>query len=506
MPSNRASTTDGPSLGHPPQNAAQPAVEFTFDNTLDGRVADQTATATMHADARFVPAVEGHGIEPTGNAPAVTIPIPDALWQPKGTLEFRFRPSRELRYRSDEPISTVLARCPMFEMTLTENNQLTQLNLCMAHDGSLDEDEAKALATGNIFWAFLRADQWYHFALTWDASRGELDVYLNGSIQEELRLLRRRPAWPTPSNPSGDLELGGVLGAGTKDEARLAIDSVMLWPDCLSEQDVAARLNDRPNFALQGEGRWDFPGSLDLSPYQLTTIYEADFSQPLNVIHEDDLFDGDQRVRDPKGYEWVLEGTGTARVENDTCIVEAPNRERGNHLVLWNTQPFPDNVLIEWEMEPEDDTSGLAIIFFATRNLAGGSPFEPGLPKRWGHFPKYHSDQLNGYHISYWPCNWQQERGILRRTANLRKNAGFRMPAVGVDRIGGSGPGFHKVRLLKMGNRIRLEANGRMSVIYDDDGQTYGPVRTDGWIGLRQMGSAHRITYRNLRVHQVTPR
>lgn len=441
----------------------------------------------------------------SGSSAPVKVPVADVLWKPEGTVEFCFRASAHVGPRAIRSRPVVLARSPLFTLTLIQTPQLVQLSVTMAHDGSLPEEDAAALTSGNIFWAFLRHDRWYRCTLAWNAPRGDLDLYLNGCSQEEIRLLRRRPTWPAPSFPQGHLELGGTLNAGEADEVRLAIGEVHLWTRCLSAQEIRHRLHASPDFDLVGEGRWDYPGSLAVDPGRLSLLYEADFTGPLSVVHEDALFQNDQRVKEPAGYEWVLEGPGVAQARDGICTVASTEASRLSHLVLWNTRCFPDNILIEFEMNVEDTTRGLTILFFATRNLQGGSPFAPGMEKRGGIFTRYHSGQLNGYHVSYWACNVQAEIGIPRRTANLRKNRGFRMVSVGVDRIGAAEPSFHRVRLLKQGPRVILETRGQLALIYtDSDPPSQSPTWTDGWIGLRQMGSSEKVAYRQLRVWKLS--
>ena len=111
---------------------------------------------------------------------------------------------------------------------------------------------------------------------------------------------------------------------------------------------------------------------------------------------------------------------------------------------------------------------------------------------------RYHTGALNNYHCSYWAGP--------RRTANLRKNHGFFLTTCGVDRIMGQGTGPHRVRLLKAGGAIRLEIRGQLAVTLDDDGRTYGPVLTGGYIGLRQMGHTRKMTYSSFKVYEVKRR
>ena len=440
------------------------------------------------------------GMAPKGPGPALTIPVPDGAWTPAGTLAFRMRLSRAIRFNPDKPPALALVRCPLFTLKLMERKSCVHLSALMAVEGKRTKAMNKAVY-GRLDWSHLKGGAWYELTFTWDSAGGRMDTYLNGALQQEMRLRALWLPWKPPANPSGALELGGIMGRGDT-AVRVAIDEVRLYPRFMDEAAVKATLKGRPSFTLTGEGRWDYAGSLDLKPYQLTLVYEADFSKPLNWVHEDGLFDGDQRARLPQGKDWVLEGGGKAWTEKGRVIVQSSDNGGRGHLVLWNTRPFPENFLLEFGMSPRDSRNGLTIIFFAVKNLKGGSPWDLWTPRRAGDFRTYHSGALNGYHTSYWAAN----PGILRRTTNLRKNAGFLMPAAGIDRIGGMGPGPHRVRLLKVGGMIRLETRGRLALVYDDDGATCGPVWKDGWIGLRQMSHTRRNSYTHFKVWQVEPR
>ena len=488
-------------------------VEFKLDGSPEGRVGGRKMSARLGPKAKYVKSVEGRGVEPTVQAPAVIVPVPDDLWKPSGALAFRFRPSRTVRLHDRPFPSVVLANCPVFQLVVQEHRKHARLAVTAFHGGAKPKTKTErrqiAWATrGALNWSHLKAGQWYHLVFTWHAAKGRMDVYLNGEIQQELRLRRRWPPWTPPAKPKGELELGGVMGQGPA-AARFAVDSVQLFEDFMDEKGVAAILKGRPNFALAGEGRWDLPGSIDLKRYKLTPVYEADFTKPLNWIDEEDLFDGDKRVRLPKGKDWVLENYQrrcVAYTEKGRCVVRAKDKKQLSHMVLWNTREFPKDFLLEFGFSPKDSRVGLTIIFFATRNLKGGSPFDLWVKKRAGSFRTYHSGELNGYHTSYWACN-PFDGGILRRSANLRKNMGFAMPAAGIDRIGGMGPGPHHVRLLKVGSRIRLETRGRMALSFDDDGKTYGKAWTHpGWIGLRAMAHSVQVAYTSFKVWKVEPK
>jgi hypothetical protein len=158
---------------------------------------------------------------------------------------------------------------------------------------------------------------------------------------------------------------------------------------------------------------------------------------------------------------------------------------------------MPPEYLLEFTVRPKDRKEGLNIVFFSTRGAKGESIFDPALKPRTGIFRQYHSSDVNGYHISY----WAGERG----TANVRKNAGFKLVATGPDKIvNGPAEAFQTVRIYKRGGTIRLMVDDIISVAYDDDGKTDGPVwNHSGWIGLRQMGHTERCEYDSLTVYPL---
>ena len=240
----------------------------------------------------------------------------------------------------------------------------------------------------------------------------------------------------------------------------------------------------------------DAAHGLDLSRLKLEPVYAADFSKPLKFVREADLFSGGKRMRLPDGVDWVLEGKAGARVEDGRLIL----KNDPDHLVFWNTREFPSNVLIQFDMSPADSNKGLNIVFFAARGRDGGSIFAPDQPMRDGVFKNYHSGALDCYHTSYWASN---PDGTARGTAHIRKNFGSNLVAMGRDFIVGQGAGPHRVRVLKLGNRITVEADGKIEVRWEDDGKTFGPVLQNGWIGLRQMAHTGECHYTNFKVWAV---
>lgn len=259
-----------------------------------------------------------------------------------------------------------------------------------------------------------------------------------------------------------------------------------------SESSTTGRVGGAPLPDTSDAGR-----GLDLSALILAPLYEADFQQPLRLVKEADLFTDGQRVALPNDAEWVLEGPASAETRDGRLHLV----NEGGHLVCWNTRVFPADLLLEFDVVPADASQGLAIVFFAATGRDGGGIFDQDQPYRDGIFPTYHSGGLDSYHVSYWATS---ATGAGRDTANIRKNHGFHLVSQGLDFITGSGPGPHRVRILKLGGRIEVEVNGRLSVSWTDDGQTHGPGLQGGRIGLRQMVHTHACSYPHFKVWSVT--
>jgi len=217
---------------------------------------------------------------------------------------------------------------------------------------------------------------------------------------------------------------------------------------------------------------------------------DVDWSHPVYQT----TFDDASALKD-----WRLEGGKRMSIAGGKLVLESEPGNRDNHLVCWLTREMPADFLLEFTMRPMNRQDGLAIVFFNTRGIHGENIFDPALKPRDGVFRQYHSSDLNGYHISY----WAGERG----TANIRKNAGFKLVATGPDRIRDApAEAFQVVRIYKRGGTIRLMVDDVVSVGWDDDGKTNGPVWTHrGWIGLRQMGHTVRCEYDYLKVYPCRP-
>ena len=345
----------------------------------------------------------------------------------------------------------------------------------------------------------LDGDKRYQLIYTWDADADTVSTFLQGIAQSDLGHWGADAA-PMAASPEGGGRLGGDILAGGERVTRLTVHRAELFDRVLSEAEAAELARDLP--PLSGEGRTVYTRTLDLEGVALRSVFDSDFSEPLDLTREEHLLDGDTRVRLPD-TEWVLEGPN-ASVETVAdglrLTTSAPEDRRDGHIVLWNTREMPADFLFEYSFSPQNDERGLGIVFFNTRNPNGDTIFDLELPPRFGRFREYIVGAIDSYHVS----PWATDDTTPRRTANMRKNSGFMLVAVGNDVIGGSGVGPHTVRILKRGGHVQVESIGVLALEYRDDGVSHGPVHErPGLIGLRFMAHSEAVTVHRMRVWEV---
>ncbi len=210
---------------------------------------------------------------------------------------------------------------------------------------------------------------------------------------------------------------------------------------------------------------------------------------------------------DIKGFK--MEGGGAVSFPMGRMRLEATGdvkEGQKSNIVFWCPQHLPDNISIRWDYYPVREP-GLSILFFATKGLNGEDVLDPSLAPRSGPYGQYHNGDINALHVSYFRRKHPSERAF--QTCNLRKSKGFHLVAQGADPIASvidAQPPYH-IQLIKAGPhvvfRIAHEEEIVESFRWYDDGETYGPILTDGKIGFRQMVPLI-AEYANLKVHRVT--
>ncbi|WP_067843499.1 DUF1961 family protein [Amphibacillus sediminis] len=203
--------------------------------------------------------------------------------------------------------------------------------------------------------------------------------------------------------------------------------------------------------------------------------------------------------------DFKMEGSVKTSFESGQLVLEngMDPEEHGDyaHWVLWCKHHFPDQIMIEWKFKPIKEP-GLCMLFFAATGKDGADIFAPELPERYGHYPQYHSGSINTFHLSYFRRKWEDERAFC--TCNLRKSAGFHLVAQGADPIPtvADVKSAFQLRLIKYGPIIQFSINDLVVLEWEDDGQSYGPLYSDGKIGFRQMAPM-KASYRQLNVFKA---
>lgn len=253
-------------------------------------------------------------------------------------------------------------------------------------------------------------------------------------------------------------------------------------------------------------------GPIDLSGYRMTNVYSNDFSKDQKIVFENDLIGnkGGKSVRvsvpDTKA-EWIVEGNGGVDIRDGELRASPVPFDRNgkqsldkarSHLVIWNRNIFPADVLIEFDMRPNGSTSGLTILFFSAAAKDGGDIFDIKLPPRLADYKAYHSGEIANYSDAYWSRNTEVESVTNR----LRKNPGFLLVAEGESLTTGPTDLTHHVRVLKFGGHIEIEVNGKVVSTWNDPGTPLGVGR----IGFRSMDGVKMIRYDNLKVWKLTKR
>ncbi len=365
----------------------------------------------------------------------------------------------------------------VFETKLLEVPELFELKFSCAKDSvniALQWYEGlKYLVYSSPIWTLIPGipgPAWYHLAFRWDADEGIFEGYLNGTpmrIPEE-----KLKAWKVK-------EAKNMVRLYLD---RFAVSSVKLLDEPFGIDELCTEV---PNFYwgsvdnLLGAG---YHGTLSLENVKGKLLYERELSKASDVA------------------EWIAEGPVKLEFEDGWMKMdsERPKGPKGN-IVYWCDRDFPEDFIAEWEFQCISHY-GLCIVFFSAKGKNNEDIFHPSLDKREGIFSKYHSGDINCYHISYY-ANTPNCPG--RSTSNMRKNHGCYLVATGPISIPPGSKGIHKITLAKIGPEVQLGIDGERSVKFYDDGKTYGPVLGGGKIGLRQM-QWMIAKYRNFRIYEVS--
>jgi hypothetical protein len=392
----------------------------------------------------------------------------DAPIQAAGTICFKFHLDRAYRNGAGvEPATVTFLEIPgLAEASLVENP--SQVGLSWRWIGVRGAPRTQMLIPE------LPGPETYLMQVTWDANRGLQNAYVDGVPLQEAGVSFDPWEFPRTAQEAKTLD-GPVTVSDLKFHAGFVSAEA-------ARQAVPGGLPGR-SARVFGPGEQGLPAEIEARRGPL--LLDAALAAAGDV-------DG-----------WVLEGPGKITfadgwMEMRSTRPDASGGENG-HIVFWCPRDFPERFLAEWEVQLVGDF-GLCIVFFAAKGAGGEDIFDPSLPARDGTFAHYIRGAVNSYHISYYASTPGTPGRI---SSNLRKNNKFYLMASGPVAIPAGSGAVHRMRLVKDGGHIQLQADGRVSIDFTDTGgPRYGPVYGGGKIGLRQMQwTVGR--YRNLRVWKL---
>lgn len=173
-----------------------------------------------------------------------------------------------------------------------------------------------------------------------------------------------------------------------------------------------------------------------------------------------------------------------------------------SHFLLWFPFDFPDSIAISWDFLPKVD-EGLAMLWFCAKGKRGEGIFSKSMQKRNGHYPQYHSGDINAYHMAYFRRNpWDKPH---LNTVNLRKSYGNKLliqgpnpiPNIASEKVRKNLKEPYRIQVIKYGEYLRLTINGLLVFELIDT----NPLQ-EGKIGFRQMANLE-AEYSNLKVNKV---
>ncbi len=425
------------------------------------------------------------GIANTSSARIEKVALTPGLMDSAGTISFWFTPESLLRDQVHK-YHVLRSDALDFWIDVRGGSVLFLLHINEAMAGKQpDGSDPKLFWMASEFKHFNKGQR-YHAAWTWDCENGERNgFYLNG-VRHTKGSVYSYPGQIRPAEKPITME---VISDG------LRIDGFKVHDHALSEKELRRRFletgeKDYTNEGIHFSGKRFVPKDVKWD----TPVYESSFEDPSEERHWS-LEGGDHmNIKDGHLELWTTSPKAFDKRGKRIEFDEESEEPKASHLVCWLKKEIPADFLLEFTIRPRDPMEGLGIVFFAARGVNGESIFDDGLQERTGRFSQYINGDINNYHVSYWAGG--------RGSANMRKNAGFRLVSIGKDLVADFGPPeFKTVRVYKRGGQIRVIVNDVVSVEFDDPEDAYGkPWTHSGWIGLRHMAHAGYAEYGHIKV------
>jgi len=323
----------------------------------------------------------------------------------------------------------------------------------------------------------LPGPQKYAIQLTWDADQGLSDGYFNGTLFRKENTRYYRP-WKVNGSATGF--------------------NVPEGQNRVTDVKVVSK------FLPHGEVENQVPK--ELYGKQAHLLHLQNLATPLDVKSKKGKLLYASKLNNKAAIkDWVLEGPAEINFEDNSMIMSSqiPNPTDGStgHFNFWCPEDFPGSFIAEWEFKPVNE-QGCCHIFFSGKGLNGEDLFDPSIPKRDGHFSQYHSKAIENYYIIYF-----SNRRVLRTsnmaTTWLCKANKLKLLVLGQIAVIPGVNEFFRMRLIKDGAHIQLQANDKTYLDFTDSGnERWGPVLDGGKISFRQMAVSVGA-YRNFKVWEL---
>jgi uncharacterized protein DUF1961 len=305
--------------------------------------------------------------------------------------------------------------------------------------------------------SYFESGKSYNLTYSWNAKKGLLDCYLNGSfLRGHSDSWRKEVDFQSVELPKGDYIL----------------EDVSYSNDYFNGKQVASLLGVNFPVASIEEIGQNFGGAKFKAP-KMKVVY----ANPMAA------------QRDLK--DWVMEGPGKLVFKDGWTEIESPStppQDCSGHQTFWCPFECPEDYLLEWEFKTING-KGLCILFIDAKGLNGEDVLGDKLAPRNGNFPLYWKGDFRNYHFSFLDGG---------RWIRVNKNPFKTLFCQGYRPAYEKGKTY-KMSLLKQGNTITMAIDGVICFVAEDEKEKYGTPWHGGKMAFRQMLPSH-TAYRNFKI------
>ncbi|WKN44955.1 DUF1961 family protein [Tunicatimonas pelagia] len=458
--------------------------------TFHASLCDSTQ-ATIAGSHRFATVKGWCGYLPTSIHTQATV-VPTVHQQPAGSFSFWFSPLEDLDFYPDKPMGSTPP--PHYFPLLSDvppTQPLAEVSYGLYWTAGYPQFLGKFKA-GSVWGIMdyglapfvyaehlpLRRGNWYHVTLTWDKPKQQLRLYVNGvrmGFLDQAGNFDPVPDTLFVGNPMMVMrDLTFTSEVPTEDEVRDFYQNNRPKQNELADEDIAKAVfvYEKPPLNLKRDSSWQ-------------ETYTCDFTKPEDV--DTWLFQSGDKFRD----KFELQTSDEGLLIRTPDIIDTESR-----MYLWSPRTFSGDLWLEFDFQVVSD-QGLALVAICASGPRGEDFTQDyGITKTGS--MQFMLDDIRDYHWEFMrrvevmrtdvetqyvaknPWHWRMHYSVFPR---LEQNQ------------------WHRLRLVKIGNRLHGSINGETIFDVEDDASlNNGPVLSLGRIGIRQMYNT-AMRYRNLVVY-----